>query len=131
MSTVSIEDDTAPPPVASAVGASAGGAPWRPGLALVAASAAWLSVAGLTQLWPDRPEGDWPYTGDFASILGAFGATLCVSTIAGRWFESLQRLQYLAPWLLVMALFVFRLGARDREARPAAAAVFPAAPGDL
>jgi NitT/TauT family transport system permease protein len=108
MSSVSIEDDTAPPlPVASAVGASARGALWRPWLTLVAASAAWLAVAGLTQFWPDRPEGDWPYTGGFAIMLGAFGTALAVLAIAGRRFGSLQRLQYLAPWLLVLALFAF------------------------
>jgi sulfonate transport system permease protein len=108
MSSVSIEDATAPPlPIASAVGASAGGALWRPWLTLVAASAAWLAVAGLTQFWPDRPEGDWPYTGGFAIILGAFGTALAVLAIAGRRFGSLQRLQYLAPWLLVLALFAF------------------------
>jgi NitT/TauT family transport system permease protein len=106
MSSVSIEDATAPPlPIASAVGASAGGALWRPWLTLVAASAAWLAVAGLTQFWPDRPEGDWPYTGGFAIMLGAFGTALAVLAIAGRRFGSLQRLQYLAPWLLVLALF--------------------------
>jgi NitT/TauT family transport system permease protein len=108
MSSVSIEDATAPPlPIASAVGASAGGALWRPWLTLVAASAAWLAVAGLAQFWPDRPEGDWPYTGGFAIMLGAFGTALAVLAIAGRRFGSLQRLQYLAPWLLVLALFAF------------------------
>jgi NitT/TauT family transport system permease protein len=108
MSSVSIEDDIArAPPIASAVGASAGGTPWRSWLTLVAASAAWLAVAGLTQFWPDRPEGDWPYTGGFAIILGALGTALAVLAIAGRRFGSLQRLRHLAPWLLVLALFAF------------------------
>jgi NitT/TauT family transport system permease protein len=83
------------------------GSPARPWLTGAAASAAWLSVAVLVKFWPDRPEGDWPYTGDFAVILGGFAAALAAATIAGRWLGALHRLRHLAPWLLVLALFVF------------------------
>jgi NitT/TauT family transport system permease protein len=81
-------------------------APWRSWLALAAASAAWFAVAALTHLWPDRPDSDWPYTSTFAAILGALGAWLAAAVIAGRWIGSLPRLRHLAPWLLVLALFV-------------------------
>jgi NitT/TauT family transport system permease protein len=106
MSSASFDDASAAPlSVASAAGVPAF-APWRSWLALVAASAAWFAVAALTQLWPDRPESDWPYTSTCAVILGALGAGLAAATIAGRWLGSLPRLRHLAPWLLVLALFV-------------------------
>jgi hypothetical protein len=76
MSSASFDDAGAVPlSVASAAGVPALG-PWRPWLALAAASAAWFAVAALTQLWPDRPESDWPYTSTFAVILGALAPGL-------------------------------------------------------
>jgi hypothetical protein len=93
--------------VESIAGASAADGSWRPWLALVAAGTAWFAVAALTQLWPDRPEGDWPYTDSFAVILGSLGAGVVVAAAAVRWLGSLRRLQRLAPWLVTLAVFVF------------------------
>jgi NitT/TauT family transport system permease protein len=90
----------------TSVGASAGSTS-RPWITGAAASAAWFAVAVLTKLWPDRPEGDWAYTGDLAVILAAVGVALAGATIAGRWLGSLHRLQRLAPWLVLLGLFVF------------------------
>jgi NitT/TauT family transport system permease protein len=73
---------------------------------VVAAGAAWLAVATLTQLWPDRPEGDWPYTGTFAVILAVLGAGLAVAPVAAHRLGPLRRLRHLAPWFVALALFV-------------------------
>ena len=48
---------------------------WRAGLA---ASAAWLALAALTALWPNKEIGfsDWAYTQEFA--VAAWGVAACV-----------------------------------------------------
>ena len=70
------------------------------------AAAVWLAVAVLTALWPDRPETDWPYTGDFAVICGALALALAMAAFAGVRFAGLQRVQRLIPWLITLALFI-------------------------
>jgi NitT/TauT family transport system permease protein len=70
------------------------------------AAAAWLAVAVLTALWPDRPETDWPYTGDFTVICGALALALAMASFAGVRFAGLQRVQRLTPWLIALALFI-------------------------
>jgi NitT/TauT family transport system permease protein len=102
MSSTTIDRATAAP---VSVGAAA--APSRRWITAAAASAAWLAAAALTNFWPDRAEGDWAYTGDLAAVLGVMGAALAGATMAGRWLGSLHRLQHLAPWLVLLALFVF------------------------
>jgi NitT/TauT family transport system permease protein len=95
-------DQAGAAPVASAAARS----PARPWFAGAAASAAWFAAAVLTIYWPDRPEGDWLYTGDFAVVLGIGGIVVAAATIVGGWFVWPQRLHSLAPWLVVLALFV-------------------------
>ena len=71
-----------------------------------AAAAAWFAAAALTAYWPDTPESDWAYTGDFAAACGAFALVLALAALAGIRFCGLQRLRRLAPWLVALALFV-------------------------
>jgi len=70
------------------------------------ASAAWLGVAVLTAVWSDQPGTDWDYTGDLASAFAALGAMLAFATLADLWFACLPRMQRLAPWMVVLALFL-------------------------
>jgi NitT/TauT family transport system permease protein len=70
------------------------------------AAAAWCGVAALTGLWPDRPESDWAYTSDFAAVCGALAVAFGLAAVASVRFAVLQRLRRLAPWLLVLALFL-------------------------
>jgi NitT/TauT family transport system permease protein len=72
----------------------------------LAAAAAWLAVAVLTAYWPDRPETDWPYTGDFAVICAALAVALALAAFAGVRFAGFQRVQRLTPWLIALALFI-------------------------
>jgi len=72
----------------------------------LAAAAAWFTAATLTTYWPDKPDSDWDYTGDFAAACGALALVLAVSAFAGIRFGGLQRLRRLAPWLVALALFV-------------------------
>jgi NitT/TauT family transport system permease protein len=72
----------------------------------LAAAAAWLVVAMLTAYWSDRPETDWPYTGDFAVICGALALAIAMAAFAGVRFAGLQRVQRLTPWLIALALFM-------------------------
>jgi len=72
----------------------------------LAAAAAWFAAATLTAYWPDKPDSDWDYTGDFAAACGALALVLAVSAFAGIRFGGLQRLRRLAPWLVALALFV-------------------------
>lgn len=96
-------DQSAAVPVAS-LGTPSGG-PSRRWIAGPAAGAAWLAVAVLTKFWPNRPEGDWAYTGDLAFVFAMAGVALVSATIAGLWLESLRKLRRLAPWLALLALF--------------------------
>lgn len=86
------------------------GFPTRPAaLSLIgglAAAAAWFVVAALTALWPDKPESDWAYTGDFAALCGALAIALALAAIAGLRFVGLLRVRRLAPWLVALALFL-------------------------
>jgi NitT/TauT family transport system permease protein len=72
----------------------------------LAAAAAWLVVAVLTAYWPDRPETDWPYTGDFAVICGALALGIAMAAFAGVRFAGFQHVQRLTPWLIALALFI-------------------------
>ena len=53
---------------------------------------AWIAVAALTSFWPDRPERDWAYTGDFAILCGVLGLTVVLTSIAGVRFGGVQRM---------------------------------------
>jgi len=70
------------------------------------AAAVWFAVASLAAFWPDRPETDWPYTGDFAGICGALALAIALAAFAGVRFAGLQRVQRLTPWLIALALFM-------------------------
>ena len=72
----------------------------------LAAAAAWFVVAALTALWPDKPESDWAYTGDFAALCAALAIALALAAIAGLRFAGLLRVRRLAPWLVALALFL-------------------------
>jgi NitT/TauT family transport system permease protein len=72
----------------------------------LAAAAAWLAVAALTALWPDRPASDWPYTGDLAVICGVLAIVLAMAAFAGARFAGFRRVQRLTPWLIALALFL-------------------------
>ena len=73
-------------------------------LAGFAAGAAWLGVAGLTSLWPDKPDSDWARTNDLAAILAVFGGALVLIAVAGPWLGSLAaRLRRMVPWLVALA----------------------------
>jgi NitT/TauT family transport system permease protein len=72
----------------------------------LAAAAAWIVVATLTAFWPDKPESDWAYTGDFAALCGAISVALALVALVGVRFAGLQRVQRFSPWLMVLALFV-------------------------
>jgi NitT/TauT family transport system permease protein len=92
------------PPAAMAAGEPAN-MPSQPWLSGVLAGAAWLAVAAVTAWWPDVPDADWPRTGDFAVLTGILGAAIALAAVAGRWSAALQKVQGLAPWLTVLALF--------------------------
>jgi len=75
-------------------------------LGRLAAAAAWFGVAALTMFWPDKPESDWAYTGDFAALCGALAIALVLATIAGIRFAGMQRVRRFVPWLLALSLFL-------------------------
>src|SRR5438874_10288589 len=70
------------------------------------AAAVWLGVAVLTAFWPDTPESDWAYTGDFAIACGALALAVALAGFAGVRFARLHRVQRLSPWLITLALFL-------------------------
>jgi NitT/TauT family transport system permease protein len=72
----------------------------------LAAAAAWLAAALLTAFWPDRPESDWGYTGDFAALCGVLAIALALAAIAGVRFTGIRRVRRAAPWLVAFALFL-------------------------
>jgi NitT/TauT family transport system permease protein len=69
------------------------------------AAAAWLAAALLTGLWANRPDGDWPYTGNLAFAFGVLAAAIAAAAAANRYFELFQRVRSIAPWLSVLAVF--------------------------
>ena len=71
----------------------------------LAAAAAWIGVALLTALWPDMPESDWAYTGDFAIACGALAFAIALVGLAGVRFAGFHRVHWLSPWLIALALF--------------------------
>jgi NitT/TauT family transport system permease protein len=71
----------------------------------LAAAAAWLGVAVLIAFWPDTPESDWAYTGDFALACGALAFAVALAGFAGVRFAGLHRVHRLSPWLIALALF--------------------------
>jgi NitT/TauT family transport system permease protein len=72
----------------------------------LAAAAAWIAVAALTALWPDKPESDWASTGDFAALCGALAVVLALAALFSVRFSRLRRVQRLSPWLIALALFL-------------------------
>jgi NitT/TauT family transport system permease protein len=70
------------------------------------AGAAWLGAAVLTAFWPDIPESDWAYTGDFAIACGALALAAALAGIAGIRFAGLQSVLRLSPWLILLAVFI-------------------------
>jgi NitT/TauT family transport system permease protein len=70
------------------------------------ASVAWFAFAAVIGLWPDKPDSDWPYSGQLVAISGAFAVAIGVLTIAGLWLRPLQRVSHVAPWLTLIAAFL-------------------------
>jgi NitT/TauT family transport system permease protein len=82
---------------------SVGGRAWIGG---GAAAAAWLTVALLTALWPDKADSDWEYTQALALLLATIGAVLAALAIAGLRWTVPDRIQRTARWLLALAVLV-------------------------
>jgi sulfonate transport system permease protein len=91
-----------PPVVALGARRTPTGRPWT----LAIAAATWLGAALLTQLWPDRSDTNWDYTGDLAAGFGAVGCVLIVAIFADARFGSMVRIQHLAPWMLALAFLL-------------------------
>src|SRR6516164_1830110 len=72
----------------------------------LAVAVAWLAVGFLTAFWPDKPESDWAYTGDFAVLCAAVALALALAAIAGVRFAGVRRVWRGAPWLAALALFI-------------------------
>jgi NitT/TauT family transport system permease protein len=102
MSTSTIEAPRAP---IVAVSLPAGAAA-RLLIAGLTASVAWFAFAAVISLWPDKPDSDWPYSGQLAAVSGAFAAAIGTLTVAGLWLRPLQRVLHYAPWLTLIAAFL-------------------------
>jgi NitT/TauT family transport system permease protein len=102
MSTSTIEAPRAP---IVAVSLPAGAAA-RLLIAGLTATVAWFAFAAVISLWPDKPDSDWPYSGQLAAISGAFAVAIGILTIAGFWLRPLQRVSHCAPWLTLIAAFL-------------------------
>jgi len=76
--------------------------PW----VLAMAAAAWLAVALLTGLWPERSGTDWDYTGHLAAAFAALAGVLAITTFADLRFACLAHIKRLAPWMLVLAMLL-------------------------
>src|SRR4029077_17289333 len=76
--------------------------PW----VLAMAAAAWLAVALLTGLWPERSGTDWDYTGHLAAAFGAIVCVLALTTFADLRLACLAHIKRLAPWMLVLAMLL-------------------------
>lgn len=100
MSTSTI-DGAAP----AALSAPSGAAP-RVLLGGLLATAAWVGFAAVTQLWADKADSDWAYTGVLAAIAAGVALSLALVAIAARWLPPLQRLRGVAPWLTLIAIFL-------------------------
>lgn len=75
---------------------------WVGGLA---AGGAWVVAAALTVGWPDTRE--WARTGELAGVMAALAGALALAGVGSRWLgPAVARLRTLAPWLVVVALFV-------------------------
>jgi sulfonate transport system permease protein len=72
----------------------------------VTAAVAWFAFAAVVGLWPDKPDSDWPYSGQLVAISGALAAAIAIQTIAGLWLRPLQRAAHYAPWLTLIAAFL-------------------------
>lgn len=72
----------------------------------LAAAAAWLGVAAVTAFWPDTPESDWAYNGDFAIACGALAFAVALAGFAAVRFAGLHSVPRLSPWLIALALFL-------------------------
>jgi sulfonate transport system permease protein len=70
------------------------------------ASVAWFAFAAVIGLWPDKPDSDWPYSGQLVAISGAFAAAIGILAIVGLWLRPLQRVSHFAPWLTLIAAFL-------------------------
>jgi NitT/TauT family transport system permease protein len=70
------------------------------------AAAAWLGAAALTSFWPDIPESDWAYTGDFAIACAGLALVVALAGAAGVRFAGLQSVRRASPWLILLAVFI-------------------------
>jgi len=70
------------------------------------ATLAYVALAHLTTLWPDKPDSDWEYTGHLAFVFTAIAGGLAVATFAGLRLSFAARLRSTAPWLLALAVFL-------------------------
>jgi NitT/TauT family transport system permease protein len=103
MSTLADHGSDLPAPDIGAISGSA----IRISVAGPAASAAWLAVAALVVLWPDKPDSDWAHTGDLAVALAIFGGLIAFALIVGIWFDTVSaQVKRAAPWLVVLAVSV-------------------------
>jgi NitT/TauT family transport system permease protein len=78
----------------------------RSSVGILAAASAWLAAAFLAAFWPDKPESDWAYTGEFAALCAAVALALGLAAIAGVRFAGMQRVRRAAPWLSALAGFM-------------------------
>lgn len=78
----------------------------RAWIACGTAAVTWLVVSLVTALWPDKPDSDWEYTQNLAILFAATGVALACGVIASLRSAVPQRIQNLAPWLLVLAILV-------------------------
>ncbi|MCW2275821.1 ABC transporter permease subunit [Rhodoblastus acidophilus] len=91
--------------------ASSGGAPALPSretlaraALAIAAGAAWLFFAFVTENWPDV--GEWGRGPELALAAGGFGGALVFAGLLGGFFpRGAERLRRYTPWLLALGLF--------------------------
>ncbi len=107
-STPSLTQKSAPvqAPAAPAAGPAHSALPWANGLL---AAAAWLGLAALTALWPNKEIGfsDWAYTQEFAVSCAVNAGVLLVIAFAGeRLGAFFQRLKPAGPWLVAGAVLL-------------------------
>lgn len=71
---------------------------------LLTAAVAWLALALVISLLPDKPDSDWAETGTLAIAFGLLAAALVVVTLCSIWFPPLRRIETTAPWLMALAV---------------------------
>jgi len=71
---------------------------------LLTAAVAWLALALVTSLLPDKADSDWADTGNLAIAFGLLAAALVVVTLCSIWFPPLRRIETTAPWLMALAV---------------------------